>query len=403
MKNSLRILHTSDWHLGKYLENFSRLPEQEKVLEEIVSITNKQNIDLVLIAGDIFDTANPPIDAVKLFYSTLTKLSSDGTRPVIVIAGNHDSPDRIESALSLSLEHGVILAGYPNFKATLGEIGKNIMIDRSSESFFELRLPSIESRIQIIALPYVSEERMRKSFSTEKTSESFIIDYIAEKVKDEFSGDSFKLLLSHHFYTGSSLEIIEESEDERSIVSVGGIGQISVSKLPDGIDYVALGHIHKYHQLSGKKFPVIYSGSPIAYSLSEADQQKFVVVTEITKKETTIDKIPINSGKKIFRKEFNSPQDAIFWLKENPDALVEITLNLENYPEPKDLIEIRESHSGILNIIPFLRTNTLEKNSVPDIREPIEELFEKFFESKNKIKPNEFLKNLFSEVLNEDE
>ena len=110
----MRILHTSDWHLGKRLDDFSRLDEQREVLNEIIEIANEQDVDAVLIAGDLFDTYNPPTEAVDLFYRSLKRLTNNGSRPVIAIAGNHDSPDRIESPDPLARECGIVFIGYPN-------------------------------------------------------------------------------------------------------------------------------------------------------------------------------------------------------------------------------------------------------------------------------------------------
>ena len=93
----MRILHTSDWHLGKNLESFSRLEEQIEVLEEILEISDRFDVDAILIAGDLFDTFNPPAKAVEIFYKYLKRLTKSASRPVIAIAGNHDSPDRIEA------------------------------------------------------------------------------------------------------------------------------------------------------------------------------------------------------------------------------------------------------------------------------------------------------------------
>ena len=107
----MKILHTSDWHLGKKLDKFSRHQEQINVLNEIVEHANNQQVDLVLIAGDVFDAFNPPVESVELFYKTVKRLSNFGKRPVIVIAGNHDSPDRIEAPDALALEDAIIFAG----------------------------------------------------------------------------------------------------------------------------------------------------------------------------------------------------------------------------------------------------------------------------------------------------
>ena len=93
----MKILHTADWHLGKKLDRFSRIEEQIDLMNEIVEIAESENVDLVLIAGDLFDTFHPPTEAVDLFYKTLKRLSKNGKRPVIAIAGNHDSPSLIDA------------------------------------------------------------------------------------------------------------------------------------------------------------------------------------------------------------------------------------------------------------------------------------------------------------------
>ena len=104
----MKILHTADWHLGKRLDNYSRIEEQIEVMNEICEIADEQNIDLVLVAGDLFDTFNPSVEAVELFYKTLKRLANNGQRPVIAIAGNHDSPDRIDAPDPLARECGII-------------------------------------------------------------------------------------------------------------------------------------------------------------------------------------------------------------------------------------------------------------------------------------------------------
>ncbi|MCT4621221.1 MAG: exonuclease subunit SbcD, partial [Marinisporobacter sp.] len=98
----MRILHTSDWHLGKNLENSSRIEEQEKFIDDFVDLVEENNIDLVIIAGDIYDHSNPPAKAEKLFYKALKKISKDGERIILIIAGNHDSPERLVAASPLA-------------------------------------------------------------------------------------------------------------------------------------------------------------------------------------------------------------------------------------------------------------------------------------------------------------
>ena len=103
----MRLIHTADWHLGKHIEGHSRLEEQELFLEDFLDIVKERDADVVLIAGDIYDSSNPPAKAEQLFYDTLKKISEGGRRLTIVIAGNHDNPERLVSATPLAMEHGI--------------------------------------------------------------------------------------------------------------------------------------------------------------------------------------------------------------------------------------------------------------------------------------------------------
>ena len=109
----MKFIHTSDWHLGKTLEGNSRLEEQEMFLNDFVDIVEQNDIDMVIIAGDIYDTSNPPAAAEKLFYKTACRLADDGNRCVIVISGNHDNPERLSAITPLAEEMGILVFGYP--------------------------------------------------------------------------------------------------------------------------------------------------------------------------------------------------------------------------------------------------------------------------------------------------
>lgn len=117
----MRFIHTSDWHLGKNLEGHSRIEEQKMFCSDFVKIVEDNDIDMVVIAGDIYDTANPSAEAEKLFYSTVSKIAANGKRCVVVIAGNHDSPERIEAASPLAFEQGILLFGNPLSKTSTGK------------------------------------------------------------------------------------------------------------------------------------------------------------------------------------------------------------------------------------------------------------------------------------------
>src|SRR5690606_29525963 len=147
--SAMKILHTADWHLGKRLEKISRLPEQQLVIDEIIDIANEQQADVVLIAGDLFDNFNPATEAVELFYKALKKLSNYGKRPVIAIAGNHDSPDRIEAPDVLARECGIIFAGYPHSHINPIELESGIKVVKTEPGFIEIELPQYDYPLRL--------------------------------------------------------------------------------------------------------------------------------------------------------------------------------------------------------------------------------------------------------------
>jgi len=133
----LKILHTADWHLGKNLEGQSRMDEQEEFLNDFVKIVEQNNIDLIMIAGDVYDNSNPPARAEKMFYDTLKRLSGNRERLTLVISGNHDNPDRLVAAGPLAREHGIIMVGTPKTVVSCGEYGNHKVIE-SGEGFIEV-------------------------------------------------------------------------------------------------------------------------------------------------------------------------------------------------------------------------------------------------------------------------
>ena len=132
----IKILHTADWHLGKKLDHFSRIEEQRLVLSEICEIADNQDADIIVVAGDLFDTFNPPVEAVELFYKTLKRLTNNGKRPVIAIAGNHDSPDRIDAPDPLARECGILFVGNPDVSIPPMVIENGFAITQSENGFF---------------------------------------------------------------------------------------------------------------------------------------------------------------------------------------------------------------------------------------------------------------------------
>src|SRR5690554_3866757 len=163
----MKVLHTSDWHIGKRLGSVYRIEEQREVLDEICIIAQEQQVDAVIIAGDLFDTYNPPVDAVELLYTTLKRLSNNGVRPVIAIAGNHDSPDRVEAPNSLARDNGIFLFGYPKTEYSTFSNELPFSVRKTAPGFIEFALQSNE-KLRLIVTPFANEYRMKEAFISEE-------------------------------------------------------------------------------------------------------------------------------------------------------------------------------------------------------------------------------------------
>ncbi|MEZ4828197.1 MAG: exonuclease subunit SbcD [Bacteroidia bacterium] len=404
----MKILHTADWHLGKKLDHFSRLEEQRIVMDEICKIADREKVDAVIVAGDLFDQINPSVEAIELLYHSLKRLSNNGKRPVIGIAGNHDSPDRIEAPVPLARECGIILAGYPNTLVSPFSLESGLAVIRTDEGFIEINIPGCEFPLRMILTPYANEIRLKKFLGTEDT-ETELRTVLQEKWRSQaqkyFDNNGVNILMAHLFLVSRSGERPEEPEDEKPILTIGGAQEIYTENLPPTVQYVALGHLHRPHTIP-HSCPVVYSGSPLAYSMSEAGQEKVVYIVELEPgKPANLNHIPLASGKPLYRKTFTAAGEAVEWLKANPHSLVEITLVSDEFLNSADRKAILEAHDGIVAVIPKINNPEalhFQRNEV-DLSKDMNDLFNDFFRFRHGQEPNERILNLFNEVLAEEE
>ncbi|MDG1279557.1 MAG: exonuclease subunit SbcD [Algoriphagus sp.] len=405
----IKILHTADWHLGKRLQEFSRIEEQKLVLAEICEIADREEVDLVLLAGDIFDSFNPSHEAVELLYKTLRKLSKNGERPIIAIAGNHDSNQFIEAPDPLARELGIFFySTYQNLIPT-GRLDSGIEITASEPGFVELRLPKFEFPIRILLAPYANEVSL-KTYLGEGNRESEFRNILAEKwskLADKHCDDNgVNLLIGHFYFTKEGEPLEAEPESERPILHVGGTQALFTSSIPLQIQYAALGHLHRYHAVSKSPQPIVYSSSPLAYSFSEADQQKQVVLIEAGPgNKVTYQPIPLESGRPLYRMKFDNLPDTLKWLEENPYCFVELTFVAETSIEASTRKAIMKAHDGIVNLIPQLKDRGRAGSSalkVEDLGKDMTSLFSLFYQSEKGEEPNAEILALFKEVISQE-
>jgi exonuclease SbcD len=404
----MKLLHTSDWHLGKYLNNFSRHEEQQEVLEEICEIAERENVNAVLIAGDLFDTYNPPTESVELFYRILKRLSANGTRAVIAIAGNHDSPERIEAPDPLARECGIIFAGYPNSRVPPFALESGLRITESEEGFICLSLPGTEEPLRVILTPYANEFRL-KTYLGSGDSENELRNVLEQRwnhLAGLYCDDlGVNILLTHLLVMKKGDPVPDEPEDEKPILHVGGAQVIYTENIPPQVQYTALGHLHRKQKAGSSAENIIYSGSPLSYSFSEADQKKFVVVTEIFPGKPAVTKeILLSKGLPLFRKRAERVEEAVNWLVENPKCLVELTMATETYLTAAERKSLYMAHQGIVIIIPDVKNRNEWQNESGehiDLTKSIEDLFIEYFRHARGQDPNDNLLKLLKEVLSE--
>ena len=260
----MRFLHLSDLHLGKRVNEFSMLEDQAYILKEILNIIDEQKVEAVLIAGDVYDKVIPSAEAVRLLDDFLTRLAAREL-PVFLISGNHDSAERVAFGSRLMSSRQIYLS--PVFESDVEPV---TISDRYGE-------------IHIYMLPFVKPSLVKRVYPEEE-----IITYqdaVNAAVQHmQIDTDKRNVLLAHQFVTGAARCDSEE-------LSVGGVDDVDASVF-DGFDYVALGHLHGPQKIG--KETVRYSGTPLKYSFSEANQKKAAVIVDVEEKgKINIQQIPL--------------------------------------------------------------------------------------------------------------
>ncbi|MGI5350937.1 exonuclease SbcCD subunit D [Streptomyces sp. CA-250714] len=251
----MRLLHTSDWHLGRSFHRVSLLDAQRAFLDHLVATVEERSVDAVLVSGDIYDRAVPSLAAVEMFDHALHRLAELSV-PTVMISGNHDSARRLGVGSKLMGRAGIHLRTDPR------ECGTPVVLDDA------------DGQVAFYGLPYLEPSLVRQSLGAEGAGHTAVLRAAMDKVRADLSGrpaGTRSVVLAHAFVTGA-----EVSDSERDI-TVGGVASVPASVF-DGVDYVALGHLHNCQSITER---VRYSGTPIAYSFSEAGHPKSMWLVDL--------------------------------------------------------------------------------------------------------------------------
>ena len=401
----MRLLHTADWHLGKRLDQFSRLPEQRAVMQEIIEVAEREAVDAVLIAGDIFDHYQPGNDADTLFYQTVHRLTGQGRRPVIVIAGNHDSPEHLIAARQLARESGILLIGLPDQEVVAGSAETNWSIGQTAPGFVEILLPD-QPPLRVLTTPYANGIRMRAALDPE-SPESKLPDLLREgwqSLADRYCDKAgLNIFVGHLFFSQTASEQQVEPDDEKPILYVGGLPAMTPDSLPSQIQYAALGHLHRPHCVDRQApVPVIYSGSPLSYSFAEANQQKSVTLIDLqVDQPVEWEHLPLSQGFPLLRFRTNDPDEAVQFLQAHQEAYIELTMVVPEFLSSALKVRLENAHPRLF-ILPEseqLIEETEDQRFHMDL-DDLEAVFTAFFHHRMGQVPDAHMLDLFREVIN---
>ena len=377
----MKIMHLSDLHIGKKVNEYSMLQDQIYILKEILRIIDNEKVETVIIAGDVYDRSLPPNEALELFDEFLYQLSSRNVN-VFVISGNHDSPERISYGGRMMTENKIFLS--PVYDGNVKPISLN---DDYGEVNFYL-------------LPFIRPADIRRYFPDENIENyTDAVKVAIDNMNVDFSERN--ILITHQFVTGAELS---ESED----IIVGGTDNVS-GEVFDGFDYVALGHIHR-EQTVGKD-NIRYCGTPLKYSFSEAKHIKSVTILDFKDKENIeYSKIPLTPLRDM--REIRGTYDELTlksnYENTNVDDYLHITLTDEE-DIPDAIGKLRSIYPNIMKLdYDNLRTRG---SSIVDAIENIEskspfELFADLFKQQNNQdmseEQEEIMRNLIDKIWEEN-
>jgi exonuclease SbcD len=365
----MKFIHLSDLHIGKRVNEFSMLEDQKFILNQILDITKAA--DAVVIAGDVYDKPIPSSEAVELFDNFLTSLAAANI-PVLIISGNHDSPERIDFGSRIMSGQGIHIAGI--FSGALEKVSV--------------------CNVDFYLLPFVKPANVKRFYPDENidTYEDAIRVIIENTPID---GKRKNVLVAHQFVTASHCDTIRCDSES---ISVGGVDNIDFSVF-DKFDYVALGHIHSAQSIG--RDTVRYAGTPLKYSFSEARHNKSVTSVTIDE-DISIELLPLTPLRDMreIKGEINTLLSPEIYSQGSTDDYMHITLTDED--EILDAIgKVRAVYPNVM-VLDFQNSRTNISNTI-EVAENAEkksslQLFDEFYEMQNNVKMNDEELKIISEI-----
>jgi len=379
--DDVKIFHTADWHLGKIVQGVSMVEDQAYILNKFLHEIEKEQPDVVIIAGDIYDRAIPPPEAIELFDRIIRKIVLDWQIPVLAIAGNHDSPTRLHFGTGIMRENGFYLVSQLN-----EELLPVILSDEHGDVHFHL-------------IPYTDPSIVKKIFKDESIkSHEDAMKVMIERISKNMDSNARHVFVGHAFVTPYGEEEANTSDSEKPL-SIGGAEFVNAHHF-EVFDYTALGHLHQAHKVLIDK--IRYAGSPLKYSISEEKHKKGFYIVNIDRNgEVLVEKRDLQSKRDM--RTVEKTMDEILTLPINEDYVFVKLLDEQIILSPMEKVRaifpnamhVERSHDPFIQSIQGKQHHDKVKE-LSDL-----ELFTAFYKEMTGKEVSEEMEMMFKEVLDE--
>ena len=374
----MKLFHTADWHLGKLVQGVYMTEEQRVVLKQFLEAIDTEKPDAVIIAGDLYDRAVPPTEAVNLLDEILAEIVLKRHTPVLCISGNHDSPGRLNFGSTLMKETGFHI---------VGQLNKDLKLVALKDDFGE---------VEFHLIPYADPSQVRYLFDDEEvTSHQKAMKRIVQEIEKDLDTTKRHVFIGHAFVTPGGQEEENTSESERPL-AIGGVEYVDAA-LFKSFDYTALGHLHQAHYVLNET--IQYAGSPLKYSISEEHHKKgFFIVNIDGEGQVTLEKRLL-----IPNRDMRTVEGYMNAILKQPmsEDFVFVKL-LDDTPILSPMEQIRTVYPNAMHVErKSFRTSIIAREKESSSRQKVDDiaLFQSFYAEVSGKTPSEETEQLFKEVL----
>lgn len=382
----MRILHTSDWHVGKRLGRYDRIEEYQEAIDEVVAIADDESVDLVVVSGDLFDRPQPPVEALRVGFDGLARLATGG-RPVVVVAGNHDSSDYFEALAPFLVRSDIYLAG--DIKPP-GEGGI-------------LELDTAAGRAVVGCFPFLREGRVvdfmadtGRWYGAYADRVGAITEAYAGRLVEVAGSDGVALLVAHFMITGARIGGHGAPRGEREL-HIGEAYAATADAIPPSLSYVAMGHIHAPQPVPGANVPAEYAGSLLPLDFGEAGEEKRVVIVDaVPGRPATVRSIPLGAGRPLARA--SGTWEELVARSDLSDAYLDLTVQTDG-PDPGLAERAREAFPFLVKVRAEYERPDTARSGRADLTLP--ELYAEYHESEHGSPPQDEVAAAFTNIMEE--